>query len=129
VLAFFAARLAAVAAADRHLVERHRALATALVAGAQAAAQILNHFRAALILRSAADADAVREHLATTIAAIKIATAHNHAVPRARNAARAIKHLAAQILHRGTGEFVFADAIDLAAAFALFHPQFALSNV
>ena len=96
---------------------------------AQAAAKRLDHFRTALVFRFARDANAVRKHFAGTVAAIEFAATDHHAVFRTRNAARAIQHVAAQSVQGGASEFVVARAVDLAAAFALFEPQFALRNV
>ena len=112
--------LRAGAAANRRVVERDIAAATALAARAQAFAASLDHRTAGLIARRAADAAAVLGEFAFANAHREIALATGNAVARARAATQTICEHLAKILQRSPRDFVVTTAMDLAAGRRLF---------
>jgi hypothetical protein len=102
--------------------------ASTLAAVAQAAAHRLNHLQAGLVVRCAADANAVGQHLARVFATIKTALTTHCAALGALDAAGAAFELPAQILELRAGGLVFALTVDLAAVAAFFDADFTALN-
>jgi hypothetical protein len=112
------------AAANRRVVEADVAAATALAAGFEAIAARLENRAAGFVAGGAADAAAVLGELALADADGQVALAAADAVAGAVAAAEAVAEHAAEILQRATGDFIFAAAVDLEAAGALFEFHF-----
>ena len=82
----------------------------------QAGTASLNHGAAGLVARRAADAAAVLGVFALANADREIALAHANAVEGAGTTAEAVCQHAAEVLQRAAGDFIFAAAMNLAAA-------------
>lgn len=113
------------AAADCCLVAIDGAFAAALAAASQASAHCLNHLQASRIGRFAANAYAVRRHLARAVAAIEATFAATLAVLSAHNFAVIAFQIATHLVKTRTGALVYADAIDFASRGTLFETNIA----
>jgi hypothetical protein len=113
------ARHLAGAAANRRVVERDVAAASAVAAGGQAIAARLENRAAGLVARRAGDAAAVLRVLTFADAASEVALTAADPVLAAADTAQPVAEHAAEVLQRATSDFVFAAAMDLEAAGAL----------
>ena len=107
-------------AANGRVVKANVAAATRIAAASQAIAARLNHFAASLIARQAGDAAAVLGVFAFANPHGEVALANGLTVAGTAAATQSIGQHAAQVLQRGTGHVVVANAVDLNAASALF---------
>ena len=117
------------ATADRRAVDTAVVFTSAIVAATKTLAHGLNHLQAIFVVGRAAQADAVHQHLAGAIAAIKAALAAHLAIAYATNAAHTVFDHVAKVLQCGTSCFVVARAVDLAALAAFFHADLAAHDV
>ena len=110
----------ACAAADRRVVEADVAGAPGLAASRQASTASLDHGRAGLVARRAANAAAVLGVLTLADADREIALAARNSVARAAAAAESVGQHATEVLQRATSNIIITAAMDLAAVRGLF---------
>jgi hypothetical protein len=125
----FNPRQLATASANGRAAEADRALATAALAAAQAAAHALHDFQATQVLAAAAKANAIYEHLARAFAAVKAALAAAHVFARTAHTADAAIQLAAELLKLRARGFVVRRAENLATLRTFLHANFAAERV
>lgn len=113
------------AAANRRVVERDVAAATAVAAGGQAIAARLENRAAGLVARRAGDAAAILRVLTLADAASEVTLTAADPILAAADTAEPVAEHAAEILQRATGDFVFTATVDLEAARALLEFHFA----